>query len=456
MSANSQPTISLCMIVKDEEELLPRCLQSVQGVVDEIVVVDTGSSDDTARIASDFGARIFYHPWQESFSEARNYALSHVSCDWVLQLDADEELERADANLLRQVVQGTEYHAVFVSILNYMPQGRTQLYYPRLFRRGKAHYEGIVHNQLVYEGRPLLSGIRVHHYGYSLAPEKMCAKYERTTRLLQRQLQQNPQDVFAWYNLIRMYRNRRQFELAARTGHEVLEDLCFEGKDNLFLMICYDVACSYLEIGDLQNAERFCRKALSVNPHYIDALFALGVIQMKLCQWQKAVGAFSSFLDALSRLLASPTLHRLCLGTIDYRFLAYACLGECLLRLHAEEQARGCFEQAMAAFRATQHIWPAGTCPHPDILLQMGNVALRLRRFDEARQLFEECVRLEGATAQLFNNLAGCYAQLGQRDKAIAAYREALRLNPYYEEAHRNVRVLERMGAHTEPSNVCT
>ncbi len=445
MTEGNRHTVCLCMIVKDEEEFLPRCLQSVQGIVDEIVVVDTGSSDHTPRIAEQFGARLFHHPWQNSFSEARNFALQHVTCDWVLQLDADEEFERADGGMLRQVIEREDYHAVFTSILNYMPHGRTQLYYPRLFRRGKAHYEGIVHNQLVYEGPPLLSAIRIYHYGYALTPERMHAKYERTTRLLRLQLQQNPQDVFAWYNLIRMYRNRGEFELAARTGHEVLEDLNFEGKENLFLMTCYDVACSYLEIGQLEKAERFCRKALKVDPEFIDALFALGVTQMKMRQWQKAVGAFCSFLAALRRRLATPQLHRLCLGTIDYEFLAYACLGECLLELDGAERARACFQQAMAAFQAARQVWPSGTCPHPDILLQMGNVAVRLGQFDEARRLFEQCVDQQVESPQLFNNLAGCYAKLGSLERAAAAYRAALRLNPYYEEARRNLLVLERM-----------
>ncbi|MDZ7393411.1 MAG: tetratricopeptide repeat protein [candidate division KSB1 bacterium] len=442
MRGGTQPTVCLCMIVRDEAELLPRCLQSVQGVVDDIVVVDTGSSDNTARIALGFGARLFHHPWQDSFSEARNWALRQVTSDWVLVLDADEELEREDAGLLRRVIQGKEHHAVFTSVLNYTPYGRTQLYSPRLFRHGTAHYEGIVHNQLVHKGQSIVSSIRIYHCGYALSPEKMNAKYERTTRLLRLQLQQNPQDLFAWYNLVHMYRNRRQFELAARTGHEVLEDLCFGGKETLFVMLCYDVACSYVEIGDLSKAESFCRRALKVNPEFIDALFVLGVVRMKMRQWEKAARAFGSFIEVRARVLASPVLHRFCLGTIDYEFLAYAFLGECVLHLGAGEQARDYFRQAMALFRAWERGWPAAIPPHPDILMQMGNIAVRLGRIEEATELFEKCLGQGMKTAQLLNNLAGCYAKLGKVEEAVTAYRDALRLNPHYEEARRNVQVL--------------
>ncbi len=445
MPSSGTPTVCLCMIVKNEAESLPRCLESVRGVVDEVVVVDTGSTDGTVAVAKQFGAHVYDHPWQDSFSEARNYALQFVKSEWVLQLDADEELERADAPLLRQVVRGQDYHAVYLSILNYMPQGRTQLYYPRLFRRGKAHYEGIVHNQLVYEGRPCLSQIRIYHYGYALSPEKMSAKYERATQLLRRQLQEDPQDVFAWYNLIRAYRNRRQFELAARTGQEVLEDLCFKDKENLFLMICYDVACSFLELGDLRNAELFCRKALEVDRQYIDALFTLGVVYHKMCQWQKAAFALKDYLHALDAWRASPRLHRLSLGSVDHEFLAHALLGECLLQMEAVPQALESFRHALSLYEANSRTWPPEVRPHPDILLQMGNVAIRLQRFEQALSFFQECLDLGVYTPQLFNNLAGCHARLGDLEKARIAYEHALRLNPHYEEAQNNLRVLERL-----------
>ena len=77
-------SISLCMIVKNEEENLPRCLDSVRDVVDEIVIVDTGSTDRTVEIAESYGAKVFYHPWEGSFSKARNYSLKYATCDWIL------------------------------------------------------------------------------------------------------------------------------------------------------------------------------------------------------------------------------------------------------------------------------------------------------------------------------------------------------------------------------------
>lgn len=84
--------LSLCMIVKNEEKHLARCLSSVKDAADEIVIVDTGSSDKTIEIAESFGSKIFHFNWINDFSAARNYSLSKCSSDWILYLDADEQL----------------------------------------------------------------------------------------------------------------------------------------------------------------------------------------------------------------------------------------------------------------------------------------------------------------------------------------------------------------------------
>ena len=77
-------SLSLCMIVKDEEKNLGRCLESIKDIVDEIIIVDTGSTDNTIKIAEKYGAKIFHYKWDNSFANARNYSLSKASKDWIL------------------------------------------------------------------------------------------------------------------------------------------------------------------------------------------------------------------------------------------------------------------------------------------------------------------------------------------------------------------------------------
>ena len=83
-------TLSLCMIVKDEETVLPRCLESVQGLFDEIVVIDTGSTDQTREIARAFGAEVFDFQWRDDFSVARNFSFSKATSDYLFWMDADD------------------------------------------------------------------------------------------------------------------------------------------------------------------------------------------------------------------------------------------------------------------------------------------------------------------------------------------------------------------------------
>ncbi|MEJ2052223.1 MAG: glycosyltransferase family 2 protein, partial [Calditrichota bacterium] len=81
---NDLPTISACMMVKNEEEMLPNCLESIKDVVDELIVVDTGSTDKTIEIAESYGAKIYHHPWENDFSKHRNQSISYATGDWFL------------------------------------------------------------------------------------------------------------------------------------------------------------------------------------------------------------------------------------------------------------------------------------------------------------------------------------------------------------------------------------
>lgn len=89
---HKRQSLSLCMIVRNEEQNLSECLDSVKNVVDEIIVIDTGSTDETVGIAESYGAQVEHFPWCDDFSKARNESIKYASGDWILWLDADERL----------------------------------------------------------------------------------------------------------------------------------------------------------------------------------------------------------------------------------------------------------------------------------------------------------------------------------------------------------------------------
>jgi glycosyltransferase involved in cell wall biosynthesis len=131
---SSKPFLSLCMIVKNEVHNLPRCLDSVKPYVDEVIVVDTGSEDGTPNMAAAYGAKVIYFQWCDDFAVARNYAISHASGEWILMLDADEELVINSDNLLEEIMEQTQviaYSLEYNEITDNLSRLRSGLYIHR-------------------------------------------------------------------------------------------------------------------------------------------------------------------------------------------------------------------------------------------------------------------------------------------------------------------------------------
>ena len=156
-----RPLISLCMIVKDEAAMIAGCLESVEGIADEIIIVDTGSVDETPEICRSFGASIINAPWQDSFSQARNIGIEQASGEWILCLDADEVLVLDDTcspAAFRAIVQNSPSPLLDLSVLNYMGAGLDDLHglsfyqmaQTRLFRNDSSiRFTRDVHETLV-------------------------------------------------------------------------------------------------------------------------------------------------------------------------------------------------------------------------------------------------------------------------------------------------------------------
>ncbi|MFZ7125417.1 MAG: glycosyltransferase [Desulfobacterales bacterium] len=125
--SENRPSVSLCMIVKDEEKHLSRCLASLKPIVDEIIVVDTGSTDSTKHIASIFGAKVFDFKWNNDFAAARNYSLQKATGDWILVMDADEVISKKDYGSFRSIIQGSKlpFPAYSIVTRNYTRQCNT-------------------------------------------------------------------------------------------------------------------------------------------------------------------------------------------------------------------------------------------------------------------------------------------------------------------------------------------
>jgi tetratricopeptide (TPR) repeat protein len=213
------------LVVRDEQHFLPQCLNSIHALADEIIVIDTGSTDRTIEIARSFGAKVFSVEWEDDFAKARNEALRHAATEWVLYLDADEILSGTE--LIKERLQAADAEAFWVNIENVtgeLPADRLFHRAVRLFRnRAEYVFEGRIHEQVVpsiLKQHPIskieTSDLKIVHYGYLPEPMQQKQKLERNLRMLRQAVAEAPDDPFQLYNLGIVHYQLGELEQAAK------------------------------------------------------------------------------------------------------------------------------------------------------------------------------------------------------------------------------------------------
>ena len=282
--------ISLCMIVKDEEEMLPGCLEPVKDAVNEIVIVDTGSSDRTIEIAESFGARVISFPWNGSFSDARNVSLDAATGDWVIYLDADEHMQPEDAPLLRALAGRTWREGFYLVETNYTggdEAGSAVTHMAmRMFRNRPAYrFEGRIHEQKTaamptyMSERFEMTNIRLCHYGYLKSVIDAREKSARNLELLEQE-EREAHSPFTSFNvgseylaLGRIAEAREHFE---RSWVEIkqIPNWSTVGYASILLLRLIDAR---RENGAFAEAREAIAEGLSVYPDHTDLFFQLAL-----------------------------------------------------------------------------------------------------------------------------------------------------------------------------------
>ncbi|HTV41925.1 MAG TPA: glycosyltransferase [Candidatus Sulfotelmatobacter sp.] len=209
----SGPKLSLAMIVKNEALCLARCLKSIAPVVDEIVIVDTGSTDGTVEIANQFDAKISHFSWVDDFSAARNFSLDQTTGNWILVLDADEFAGEKLGQQIREFIQGKPAIGRLKIVSDFRRNGnvlRSQSFVSRLFPRG-ARFQGRIHEQVASSLPRKNLGAELYHDGYLNSQ-----KSDRNIKLLSAQLEQDPANAYLQYQLAIEYTSLDRTEDAWR------------------------------------------------------------------------------------------------------------------------------------------------------------------------------------------------------------------------------------------------
>jgi len=206
---NSAVKLSLCMIVKNEEQNLPFCIGPLKSVLDEIVVVDTGSTDRTQEVARQLGAKVFEFPWVDDFSAARNESIRRATGDYVLWLDGDDRFDEPEVRKLARLkgmLSPGRDKGYYLYVNNQSPvDGETHFYQLRIFPRiPGAEFQGRVHEQIFHRltrlGIPLVeTDIVLRHTGYPNA-SAVVRKSERNLQLIYREMEADPNNPILHYN----------------------------------------------------------------------------------------------------------------------------------------------------------------------------------------------------------------------------------------------------------------
>ena len=332
-------TISVCMIVKNEEGFLSRCLESIKKFVDEIIIVDTGSTDKTVEIAESFDATVYHHPWENNFSKHRNQSISYASGDWIFVIDADEEIVHWD-DRLEAVLQKKDADSVYVKVNNIFGGGAGEACHNsiRLFRNTKSIcYEGSVHNQLIGTNSSLASTIVIYHKGYCLDAEKEKQKYLRTTILLKNEIEKNPDNPRLYHYLSVAYLGKQLYDKALQECHKSLHFASKQNQeDDLYLWTHFVGAVSCMNTNQIDDAERFCFRAIKKNPMHLDSHYLLSSIYYIQGNEQAFIDHSDKYLSLIKLLNHNPEKFGLMVhNTVNHewrihlhRGFAYRSLGQ--------------------------------------------------------------------------------------------------------------------------------
>ena len=269
--------ISFCMIVRDEEKNLPRCLESIKDIADEIIVVDTGSKDKTMDIAHEYGAKVYQHPWENDFSLHRNQAMGYATKKFVFTIDADEEFFLTDkVDKLKKFLKKLPDQYGTIMILVKDIQGNKnvmQFNSARIFRRGTVYYENAVHNQPVSTGKGgVYEGGYIQHYGYDLTPEQKEAKKERILTMLNKRLEDDPEDWDTYFYLCQCYAVNDEIDKSIDAG-----EIYIAHKDKVVIKdsIFFTMVRQYMRKENEAKASEWLHMGLERMPEDIDLNVAM-------------------------------------------------------------------------------------------------------------------------------------------------------------------------------------
>jgi glycosyltransferase involved in cell wall biosynthesis len=337
--------LSICMMVKNEEKNLERCLKSLQSIRDavssELIIVDTGSDDNTVEIAKQFTEKVYFHPWENDFSAIRNISLRYGTGEWFFVIDADEKLEN-EQQLIQflKSPQRNQYGVVAITTKNVTdmdnPHSYSSMIGFRLFKNdGYFHFEGAIHNQARFKGETLaMPEVYLMHYGYiSTDKELMERKFIRTGTILKQELEKDPTNIYYWTQLSVTYAMHKDYADAIECVEKAYT-LLPEKKTPNFMFVLLHMILVYQHENMFEKVAEVCREAISIKEGYLDVYYYYAESQAVLKNYQEAFIYYEKYLDLLTK---RQQLEERDVTIIEYSVSCEQVAYSNLLRLYKQE-----------------------------------------------------------------------------------------------------------------------
>jgi len=294
------PTLGLAMIVKDEEKALPVCLKSIQGLCDEIVIVDTGSKDETKKVAESFGARVLDFAWVDDFSAARNFSFSNVKSDFTFWLDADDEILLVDLAKLTQLKKELGSADAYLMTYDYAQDeyGRTIMKFPRhrIVKTGKGiHWKHPIHECLQFP-----PNTRMKDTDIVVTHRRKAGHLDRNLGILRKAVKDTPNDQRMRFYLAKECYSGGLLEEAAQNFEEHIKH--WDAHDNIVHSHVMLGQC-YWRLKQDEKAIDACVSGMAIDPRWAEFFIIPGEVYYQRASAAKAKGDFVAAGDAWRRAI---------------------------------------------------------------------------------------------------------------------------------------------------------
>jgi glycosyltransferase involved in cell wall biosynthesis/SAM-dependent methyltransferase len=335
--------LTIGMMVKNEEKHLEDCLEALNLIREELdtelIIVDTGSDDNTVEIAKEFTDKVYFHKWNDNFSEMRNTVISYAKGDWYFSLDGDEVVSNPKT-IIDFFKNGNHkrYNTALVTQKNYTDVENDKFaldMVPRIFKNDEDfHFEGAIHNQPQYKKPIKELDTILNHYGYiSSDSELMEKKFNRTATILKQELEKNPENIYYWYQLSRSYAMHGEPKEALEAiinAYKILKKKTNNHKK--YIMVYIQLSKMYLKNKRFGKSEEIAQKAINIKDGYIDIYYYLAKSQYYLNKRKESLQNFKEYINlvndydnAKSRKDISVSNETISSSDYAYKYIIYLC-----------------------------------------------------------------------------------------------------------------------------------